>query len=70
MSVENLDPEAAQAIAVSFSTRIALPSRWLIDEVVAREGISIRDVIEQALEARWGSGSTTAPSTPVKGVAA
>lgn len=70
MSVENLDPRAAQAIAVSFSTRIALPSRWLIDEVVAREGISIRDVIEQALEARWGSGSTTAPSTPVKAVAA
>lgn len=70
MSAENLDTHSAQAIAVSFSTRIALPSRWLIDEVVAREGISIRDVIEQALEARWGSGTAAAASAPAKAVAA
>ena len=66
MSAENIDTRHAGAIAVSFSTRIALPSRWLIDEVVAREGISIRDVVEQALEAKWGSG----PSQPPAEVAA
>lgn len=39
-------------IAVSFSTRISLETRDLIDEVVAREGISIREVVEQAVLTR------------------
>lgn len=47
-------------IAVSLSTRISLSSRNTIDDIVDREGISIRDVIEQAIEARWGSGRQAA----------
>lgn len=47
-------------VAVTLSTRIALSKRDLIDDVVQREGISIREVIEQALEAKWGSGASSA----------
>lgn len=48
-------------VAVTISTRISLSKRHLIDDVVDREGISIREVIEQALEARWGTPGETAP---------
>ena len=56
-------------VAVSMSTRISLSSRDLIDFVVARENITIREVIEQALVARWGDGGVVVndaePSSPV-----
>ena len=50
-------PSGDRDIAVSFSTRIALSKRDLIDEVVARENLTIRRVIEEALEEKWGRGA-------------
>jgi uncharacterized protein (DUF1778 family) len=43
--------------AVPLSTRVSIPTRDLIDDVAEREGISIRDVVEQAILARWGSAA-------------
>lgn len=53
---KHLSRNRTKEIAVSLSTRISLSSRNTIDNIVDREGISIRDVLEQAIEARWGSG--------------
>jgi hypothetical protein len=47
-------------IAVQLNTRVSLASRDLVDDVAAREGLSIREVVEQALAAKWGSGGEAA----------
>ena len=48
-------------IAVSFSTRLSLSTRDLLDVVAEREGLSLREIVEQAIEAKWGSGVDSAP---------
>ena len=59
MAIDNVPGATRDSrdIAVSLSTRIALSKRDLIDDVVEREGISIREVIERALDAKWGSAA-------------
>ena len=44
-------------IVVQMNTRVSLVTRALIDEVAYREGISIREVLERAVDAKWGSGA-------------
>lgn len=44
-------------IVVQMNTRISLETRSLIDDVAYREGLSIREVLEQAVVAKWGSES-------------
>ncbi|TQL46850.1 hypothetical protein [Subtercola boreus] len=41
-------------LVVQLNTRVSLESRDLIDEIASREGLSIRSVVEQAIEAQWG----------------
>jgi hypothetical protein len=47
----------ARDLAVNISTRVSLPVRDLLDEVVDREGISIREAIEVAIKEKWGSAA-------------
>ena len=47
-------PKVNAEIAVQFGTRISLPVRELIDEVSRRDGIKIREVVEQAIRAQYG----------------
>ena len=54
---DNAEQPRKRDIAVSFSTRISLPTRDLLDAVALREGLSLRETVEQAIEFRWGSGS-------------
>lgn len=63
ISAERASRHRTKEIAVSLSTRISLSSRNTIDDIVESEGISIRDVIEQAIEARWGSGPPAPDAT-------
>ena len=44
-------------LVVQLSTRISVESRDLIDDVVDREGLSIRDIVEQAVKAKWGTAA-------------
>lgn len=46
---------ATGMLTATVNVRVSPSTRALIDEVVAREHISIRDVVEQAVLERWGS---------------
>jgi hypothetical protein len=50
-----------RAIAVQLNTRVSLETRDLIDDVVLREGLNIREVIEQAIAEKWA----TQPAEPL-----
>lgn len=39
-----------------FSTRLSEEVLGILEDAVAREGITIRDAVEQAIRGRWGSG--------------
>lgn len=41
-------------LTVPFSTRIAIDISEIIDDVAAREGLTIRSVVEQAIQDKWG----------------
>ena len=43
---------------VQVNVRVSPATRDLIAEIVDRDGLSIREVVEQAIEANWGSGHT------------
>jgi tyrosyl-tRNA synthetase len=51
-------------IAVQLNTRVSLQTRNLIDDIVLREGLNIREIVEQAIAAKWGT-QPTAPMTIV-----
>ncbi|SDI70605.1 hypothetical protein SAMN04488693_11936 [Arthrobacter subterraneus] len=40
-----------------FSTRLSEEVLGILEDAVAREGITIRDAVEQAIRGRWGSAS-------------
>jgi predicted HicB family RNase H-like nuclease len=46
---------------VTLNTRVELSTRELLEDAAAREGISLRAAVEQAIQAKWGSGSSSAP---------
>lgn len=51
-------------VVVQMNTRIALTTRTLIDDIAYREGLSIREVIERAIEATWGSSGAGDSAPP------
>ncbi len=44
-------------ITLQLNTRVSLATRDLIDSAAQANGLSIREVIERALAATWGSGT-------------
>jgi predicted HicB family RNase H-like nuclease len=42
-------------IYVTLNTRVELSKRVMLEDAAAREGISLRAAVEQAIEAKWGS---------------
>ena len=43
---------------VQVNVRLSPATRDLIAEISDRDGLTIREVVEQAIEANWGSGRT------------
>lgn len=41
-------------VTFPFSTRLSQEVQGLLDEAVAREGITVREAIEQAIRFKWG----------------
>lgn len=54
-TTSNRKPQRERQVVVQLNTRVSLESRNLIDDVATSQGLSIRTVIEQALENTWGS---------------
>lgn len=55
-TIDNRSPKKRD-VAVQLNTRVSLDYRDLLDEVVAREGISLRAAVEKAIRTTWGSGA-------------
>jgi hypothetical protein len=53
-------PPKKRDVAVQLNTRVSLDYRELLDEVVAREGISLRAAVETAIRTTWGRGAQKA----------
>lgn len=56
-SIENkpsMRTHRKRELVVQLNTRVSLESRELIDEIASREGLSIRSIVEQAIEGQWG----------------
>jgi hypothetical protein len=45
-------------IAVPLSTRVSLEARRTIERVATEQKLTIREVVELAIEQRWGGDST------------
>jgi hypothetical protein len=51
-------PRKPRDLTVQLGTRVSLPVRDLLDDVIDRgEAASIRDAIEQAILEKWGSAA-------------
>ncbi|SDZ48485.1 hypothetical protein [Herbiconiux ginsengi] len=60
MTTIDSKPPRKRDVAVQLNTRVSLDNRELLDEVVAREGISLRAAVEMAIRSTWGSGAQKA----------
>ena len=58
-----LTQDDLDSIVVQLNNRIRLSSRRLIDTVAQRDDKSIKDIVEEAVKARWGSGDNS-PAAP------
>ncbi|BDZ52547.1 hypothetical protein GCM10025867_47880 (plasmid) [Frondihabitans sucicola] len=58
LQASRVRPRRPRDITVQLGTRVSVPVRDLLDEVIERgEAASIREAVEQAIMQKWGSAA-------------